>query len=97
MNNISIPQYTSIKYLGLTIDINLNFDSHISHIAYEVSRTVGIISKIIYYPLEKAFLKIYYAHIHSYFLYGLIIWESTFPMYLKKLSVLQNKAVKYCI
>ena len=32
---------------------------------------------------------------HSYLLYGLILRKSTFPMYLKKLSILQNKAVKY--
>ena len=46
LNNIPIPQYTSIKYLDLTIDLNLNFDSHISNIAYKISRTFGIISKI---------------------------------------------------
>ena len=32
----------------------------------------------------------------SYLLYGLIIWGSLFSMYLKKLTTLQNKAVK-CI
>ena len=53
-NNILIPQYTSIKYLGLTIDMNINFDSHISNIAYKILRTVGIISKIRYYLLKKA-------------------------------------------
>ena len=63
--------------------MNLNFDSHISNIAHKISRTVGIISKIRYYLLKKALLKIYYAHIHSYLFYGLIIWVSTFPMYLK--------------
>ena len=44
LNNISIPQYTSIKYLGLTIDMMLNFDSHISNITYEISTSIGIIS-----------------------------------------------------
>ena len=61
LNNIFILQCTSIKYLGLTIDMNLNFDLHISNIAYKISRTVGIISKIRHYLQEKALLKIYYA------------------------------------
>ena len=66
LNNISIPQCISIKYLGLTIDMNLNFDFHISNIVYEISRTVGIISKIRHYLPETALLKIYYALIHSH-------------------------------
>ena len=33
--------------------------------------------------------------IHSHLLYGLIIWGSTFPTYLKKLITLQNKAFKF--
>ena len=35
-------QYTSIKYLDLTIHMNLNFDSHISTIAYKISKTIGL-------------------------------------------------------
>ena len=75
--------------------MNLNFDFHISNIAYKISRTVGIISKIRHYLPETALLKIYYAQIHSHLLYGLIIWGSIFPTYLKKLITLQNKAVKF--
>ena len=33
--------------------------------------------------------------IHSQLTYGLTIWGSTFPSYLKKLKSLQNKAVKF--
>ena len=75
--------------------MNLNFDFHISNIAYKISRTVGIISKIRHYLPETALLKIYYAPIHYHLLYGLIIWGSSFPTYLKKLITLQNKAVKF--
>ena len=75
--------------------MNLNFDFHILNIAYKISRTVGIISKIRHYLPETALLKIYYSQIHSHLLYGLIIWGSTFPTYLKKLITLQNKAVKF--
>ena len=95
LNNTSIPQCISIKYLGLSIDMNLNFDFHISNIAYKISRTIGIIFIIRQYLPETALLKIYYDQIHSHLLHGLIIWGSTFPKYLKKLITLQNKAVKF--
>ena len=42
----------------------------------------------------KALLNLYYAVFHSHLQYGLITWSSTFKSYLKKLSTLQNKAVK---
>ena len=48
--------------------MNLNFDFHISNIAYKIPRTVGIIPKIRHYLLETALLKIYYAQIHSHLL-----------------------------
>ena len=68
LNNISVPQCINIKYLDLTIDMNLNFDFHILNRAYKISRTVGIISKIRHYLPETALLKIYYALIHSHLL-----------------------------
>ena len=37
---------------------------------------------------------LYYAIFHSHLQYGLITWISTFKTYLKKLSIIQNKAVK---
>ena len=49
LNNIFILQCINIKYLGLTIDMNLNFDFHISNVVYKISRTIGIISKIRHY------------------------------------------------
>jgi len=39
-------------------------------------------------------LSFYYAIFHSHLHYGLIAWRSTYKTYLKKLSTLQNKAVK---
>ena len=32
--------------------------------------------------------------VHSHLLYGLVVWRSTFPSYLKKLNSMQDKAVK---
>ena len=63
-----MQKYCNIKYLGLTIDMNLNFDFHISkkkHIKYQ-ERLELRISKIRHYLPEKALLKIYYAQRHSH-------------------------------
>ena len=41
-----------------------------------------------------ALLNICYVFIHPHLLYGLLIWGSSFPSHVKKLTVLQNKAIK---
>jgi len=67
---------------------------HISNIENKLSRTVGILYKIRHYMPQKTFKMLYYALIHPHLLYDLSIWGSTYPSYLKKLSILQNKAIK---
>ena len=94
LNNSSILIGNSAKYLGVTIDSLLKFDKHISSIEHKISRAVGIISKLRHFLPTNALLNVYYAFIHPHLLYGLPIWGSSFPSHLKKLTVLQNKAIK---
>ena len=42
----------------------------------------------------KALQNLYYSLIHSHLLYGIIIWGNTYKTYLKRLTTLQNRAVK---
>ena len=37
---------------------------------------------------------IYFAFVHPYILYGLEVYENTFPSYLDKLTVLNNKLLR---
>ena len=46
------------------------------------------------YMPRKALQALYYSLIHTHLLYGLPVWGSTHPSYLKKLILLQNNAVK---
>ena len=39
-------------------------------------------------------MKLYYALIHSHFNYGFAVWGSTYPTYLNKLKLLENKAIR---
>ena len=78
----------------MTIDSLLKFDKHISSIEHKICRAVGIISKLRHFLPTNALLNVHYAFIHPHLLYGLPIWGSSFPSHLKKLTVLQNKAIK---
>ena len=94
LNNSLILISNSAKYLGVTIDSLLKFDKHISSIEHKISRTVGIISKLRHFLPTNALLNVYYVFIHPHLSYSLPIWGSSFPSLLKKLTVLQNKAIK---
>ena len=80
--------------MGVTFDESLSFDCHIKNLIKRLSRSVGILAKVKPFLNSKALLNLYYAIFHSHLQYGLITWNSTFKSYLKKLSTLQNKAVK---
>ena len=81
------------KYLGILFDNRLNFHEHIKILEVKIARSVGILNKLKYFLPSLALLKLYYALIHSHFNYGLAVWGSTYPTYLNKLKLLQNKAI----
>ena len=74
--------------------MNLNFRKHIEVIENKLSRFFAILFKLKPVLPQNALLKLYYAMVHSYLIYGLVAWGSTFPSYTEKLNILQNKAVK---
>ena len=82
------------KYLGITFDNRLSFEKHINNLVKKLSKAVGILCKVKNFLNSQALLQLYYAIFPSHLQYGLIIWGSTFKTYLKKLTTLQNKAVK---
>ena len=81
------------KYLGILFDYRLNIHEHIKLLEAKIARSVGILNKLKYFLSSSALLKLYYAFIHSHFNYGLAVWGSTYPTYLNKLKLLQNKAI----
>ena len=97
LDNAVLPEFLitkCAKYFGVTFDNSLSFKLHIDKLTKKLSRSVGILAKLKPYLNSKALLSLYYAIFHSHLQYGLITWSSTFKTYLKKVSILQNKAVK---
>ena len=50
INNQSLTEENSIRYLGIYIDSDLNWKSHINYIAKKVKHSIGILSKLHYCP-----------------------------------------------
>lgn len=94
MNDIELQQVDNIKYLGLHIDHCLTWTTHIESLCQEVSRPIGIIFKLRHRLHKNVLTRIYHSLIQSKFSYMLNIWTSAKEKYKKKVSILQNRALK---
>ena len=56
-------EQSGIKYLGIMIDANLNWQPQIHHIVKKIKRSIGLLSKIRHYVNEK--LLVSYSLIYS--------------------------------
>ena len=82
------------KYLGLLLDENLNFKSHIDSLKTKLRRANCLLSKIRPYVRKDLLRTIYYALFDSHLRYGCQIWGQCQIQSLHNLQVLQNKALQ---
>ena len=82
------------KYLGLLLDENLNFKSHIDSLKTKLRRANCLLSKIRHYVRKDLLRTIYYALFDSHLRYGCQIWGQCQTQSLHNLEVLQNKALR---
>ena len=84
-----------VKYLGMYIDSNLNWNHNTKILASKLSRSIGMLSKIRHYVNIETLKSIYFAIFSSHLLYGSIIWaQNTSNQNVKRISRLQNRALR---
>ena len=94
LNNCTLKQESSTKYLGIIIDENLNWKAHISHIENKIKRGIGVISRLRHTVTRSILLNLYYSLIYPYLTYGLVAWGNTYDTTLRPLINLQKKTVR---
>ena len=94
LNNHLVSPISTAKYLGQILHSQLNFDHHVLLLIKKLSRGVGVLSKLRHYLPQPALINVYFAIFHSYLLYGILTWGSTYKAYIAKLQTLQNKAMR---
>ena len=73
-NSLKIQNQPDTKFLGMWLDQNLKWNSHIQKIIVKIRRNQGLL-KCARNLLNKETKKlIYHAHIESHIRYGLIVW-----------------------
>ena len=86
-----IKQKHSVKFLGVFVDENLDWKEHIHIISGKISRSIGILSKSMFYLSKETLFKLYFSLVYPYLYYRkYIIWGCTYGTNLERLKVLQK-------
>jgi len=89
-------QNSYVKFLGVLIEPNLSFKSHIKAVGKKISYSLFMLKNAKKILSIKSLTQLYYSLIHCHLLYAINTWSSAPEKYLKELQVKQKQAVR-CI
>ena len=84
-----------VKLLGVTIDIKLSFDLHISNVCKKASRQLNVLKRIGRNLCRLGKLNIYYSFIMSNFNYCPLVWHFCGEVNTKKKEKIQERALRF--
>lgn len=94
LDNVELEYVNSVKYLGIQIDRELNFDEHIQHMAKKISKKLGYLSRISKHLSMWARQIIYKTIVAPHFEYCSTLFWGMSAKNLNKLQRLQNWAMR---
>ena len=62
------------KYLGVFIDKDLCWKKHIEYICSKISKACGALARLRHCVNTEIMKNVYYALVHSYIRYGILVW-----------------------
>jgi hypothetical protein len=103
-NNVELPivelgdnviQATdSIKFLGVIIDEKLSFQYHVNYISTKLSKSVGILYKLVSFLPPSILRKLYFTLDQPYLCYGIEAWFGTTKNQTDKIFISQKKSIR---
>ena len=92
--NVVIDRVTVLKFLGVFIDENLNWKSHIKYFETKMSKIIGILYRASQVLNQRAMLTLYHSIFLSYMTYCIEVWGNTFISNLSRLNSIHKKVVR---
>ena len=83
----------SVKYLGVKIDTNLNWEHHVNDLSIKLNRANALLFKMRKYVSLKILRSIYFAIFDSYLLYCCLVWAQNSST-IQQIVILQKKAFR---
>ena len=95
IDNVLIEQVPSVKSLGIYIDDNLTWHSHIADkLCKKIASAIGLIKRVKPFVPQSTLLNIYNSLVQSNFDYCSLIWSNGGKTLSNKLQKLQNRAAR---
>ena len=94
IDNVSIKQVSTTKSLGILIDDNMAWHSHIDKLSKKIASGIGAIKRIKPFVSPEILHYIYNALVQPHFDYCSIVWGNCGKTLSEKLQKLQNRAAR---
>ena len=94
LGNNSISRTESIKFLGITIDQNLNFRPHTSSLSTKISKINGLLFRLNNILPCDSLQLLYSALLVPHIVYGIEIWHGALQTNRDRIFKLQKKAIR---
>lgn len=94
INEIAIGEVDTFKFLGITLDNQLNWDEHINIVSKKLSSIIFIMKQLEKFGNTQLLITTYHGLFESYLRYGVTVWGNSSTNNMNKLLKLQKKAIR---
>ena len=97
INHNLIDRTNTVKYLGVYLNSDLFWKTHIDYLAKRLSKVCGVIYKLRHFVPTGTLKVEYFSMFNSVLQNSLLNWGNACKSHLQKLSILQNKIITACL
>ena len=90
----AVKTVSTTKFLGVSIDDDLKWKTHVNEILLKISKTIGVMGKLRHCLPKSILLTLYNSLILPYLSYNTIIWGACSKYLLERINLLQKRAVR---
>ena len=94
IHDVQIQRVYATKFLGVQIDAQLTWKTHIEYTCKKLSKCVGILCKARKKLYKSTLISLYYSFAYPYFIYCNHVWGQNYPSCLERISLIQKKLVR---
>lgn len=94
INNIHIPCVRSTKFLGVHIDFDLSWKSHINFVCGKIAQCVSMLKMCQSFLPYRILRNMYFAFAFPYIMYGVECWGSACKKYIDRIVIYQKKIIR---
>jgi len=94
IDNHIIKEVNSTKFLGIHVDNNLSWNSHVDSICKKVSSGIYLLRMLSFHCNKKILKMAYYGILHSHLAYGISLWGACAGYKFSRIFILQKAAIR---